>query len=59
MNYISILFIENNITESLSYEKTIKEHAVQKVGKSVRQLTNKKSRFFLDFVMFVVFADFF
>jgi hypothetical protein len=47
LNYLSILTIENDITGSLFYEEALKEHAVQKVGKrSVRQLTNKKSRFF-------------
>jgi len=42
LNYLSILSIENDITESLSCEEAIKEHAVQKVGgKSVRQLKKK------------------
>jgi hypothetical protein len=35
LNYLSILSIENYITESLSYEVAIKEHAVQKVGEKV------------------------
>jgi hypothetical protein len=35
MNDVSNISIENNITESLSYEETIKEHAVQNVGKNV------------------------
>jgi len=35
LNYLSILSIENDVTESSSYEEAIKEHAAQKVGRKM------------------------
>jgi len=44
VNYLSVLSIENDVIESLSYEEAIIEYAVQKLGKkNVRQLKKGKS----------------
>jgi malonyl CoA-acyl carrier protein transacylase len=63
LNYLSALFVENDITKSLSYEEAIKEYATKICRKKVlyvcvRQLPDKNIVNFLDFVLLVVFISF-
>jgi len=65
LNYLSVLSVEN-LTKLLSYEDAIKKYGVKKCRggdsiKEVRHSINKltHSFIFLDFVMFVVFVNFF
>jgi len=59
-NYLSILYIENDITKSLPYYMVIKKYAVKHMDKShyrgVSGSSAKKKLYiiFLDFVIFVV-----